>query len=151
MGEMIEIFCKECDYRKGFSLGVGMEYYSVENVLELVHPSCWKEIKDIFHNHEVLVQDGCHTLFRCVKCNALYERFYLKIYYQTHDGEKRTYETPHFCSKCRTELTPVNVVEEIDEDDYGGEQEKLASFVEQLPCPKCAKKSLAIQNTGYWD
>jgi hypothetical protein len=148
MGEMIEIFCKECDYRKGCSLDVGMKYSSVENVLELVHPSCWKEIKDIFHNHEVLVQDASHTLFRCVKCNALYVRLYVKIHYQTTDGKKRTYETHHLCSKCQTELTPVDVVEERDEDDYGGEQEKLAPLVEQLPCPKCAKKSLATQTTG---
>jgi hypothetical protein len=151
MGEMIEIFCQECNYRKEISLGVGMEYFSVENVLELVHPSCWKEFKDIFHNHEILSKDCCHTLFRCVKCNALYGRFHVKICYQTQDGAKRTYETHHFCSKCQRELTPVSVVEEIDEDDYGGEQETLASSIKQLPCPGCAKKSLAIQNIGYWD
>ena len=151
MGETIEIFCRDCNYRKEFSLGVGKEYSSVENVFKLVHPSLWKEIEDIFRNHEVLVKDGCRRLFRCVKCNALCERFHMKISYQTHDGANRTYETHHFCAKCKTELTPVNVVEEIDEDDYREEQQTLASSIGQLPCPGCAKKTLAIENIGYWD
>ena len=151
MGEMIEIFCKECNYRKGFSLGVGMVYYSLENVLGEVPPANRKEIKGIINNYEVLEEGGWHTLFRCVKCNALYERFHVKIDYKTHNGEKRTYETHHFCSKCDTELIPVNGGEEIDEDDYRGDHEILAPFVAQLPCPKCAKISLSIENIGYWD
>ena len=151
MGEMIEIFCKECKYREGFSLGVGMDYFSVESVLELVHPANRKEIKGIIHNHEVLEKESCHTLFHCVKCNALYERFHVKIDYKTHNGEQRTYETHHFCSRDHSGLVPVNTSEEFDEEDYRGEHEILAPFIAELPCPKCTKKSLVIQNTGYWD
>ena len=150
MGEMIQIFCKECKYREGFSLGVGMLYHTLENVLDEVPPSSRKEIKGIIRDHEVLEEEGCHTLFHCVKCNALYERFHVKIDYKTDNGEKRTYETDHFCSKDHSGLVPVNTSEE-NEDDYRGDHEMLAPFIEQLPCPKCAKKSLVIQNSGYWD
>ena len=151
MGEMIEVFCQGCNYREGFSLGVGMDYFSVESVLELVHPANRKEIKGIIHNHEVLEKESCHSLFHCVKCHALYERFHVKIVYKTNNGEKRTYETHHICSKCHTELTPVDSREEFDEEDTRSESEILIPFVELLPCPQCTKKSLAIQNTGYWD
>ena len=153
MGEMIQIFCKDCKYREGFSLGVGMLYHSLENVLDEVPPTNRKEIKSIIHNNEVLEEGGCHTLFRCIKCNALYERFHVKIEYKTNNGEKRMYETHHFCSTCHSELVPVNTSEEDEEDeeDYRGDHEILAPFVAQLQCPKCAKKFLAIENMGYWD
>jgi hypothetical protein len=151
MGEMIDIFCKDCNYREGFSLGVGMLYHSLENVLDEVPPANRKEIKSIIHNNEVLEEGGCHTLFRCIKCNALYERFHVRIVYKTHNGEERKYEIHHWCSKDHSELVPVNTSEEFDEEDYRGDHEILAPFIEQLPCPKCAKKSLVIQNSGFWD
>lgn len=151
MGEMVQIFCKDCNYREGFSLGVGMVYHSLENVLDEAPPASRREIKDILRNHTIISQDFWHRLYHCGKCNALYERFYVKIDYKTHNGEQRIYETHHFCSKCHTELRPVNTEEELDEEDYRGEHEILAPFIEQLPCPKCTKNSLAIENMGYWD
>jgi hypothetical protein len=150
MGEMIEIFCEECGYRKGFSLGVGMLYHALVDVLSEAAPSSRTEIRNIIRNYDVLEEGGEHTIFRCEKCNQLYERFHVRIVYKTH-GEKRTYETHHFCSKCHTELTPVNTSDESDEEDYRADSEILTPFIKQLPCPKCAKKSLVIQNSGYWD
>jgi hypothetical protein len=150
MGEIIEIFCKECNYRKGFSLGVGMVYYSLENVLSEVPPANRKEIKDIIHNHEVLEEGGWHTLFRCVKCNELYERFYVKIDY-VQNGEKKRYETHHWCSKCHLELFPVYEDKEVEEDDGRDSVEMYASILGGLSCPKCNRKSLSINKIGYWD
>jgi hypothetical protein len=149
MGEMVEIFCKDCDYKEGFSLGVGMDYSSLENVLELVPPASRKEIKSIIHDYEDWEGGGEHALLHCGKCNALYERFRVRIVYETINGWQKTYETHHSCSKCHSALTPVNTSE--DDEDYRSEHEILAPFIAELPCPKCANKSLSIENRGYWD
>ena len=45
----------------------------------------------------------------------------------------------------------MDTSEEFDEEDYRGDHEILAPFIAELPCPKCAKVSLAIRNVGYWD
>ena len=119
-------------------LGIGMMYSSLENVIDLVHYARRKKILDILQNHEVNKHEGIwgnpfyeHRLYRCIDCNQLYGRFYVKIEY----NDNKSYETKFKCSKCKTKLKAV-------------ENERN---VIKYPCPLCGRKELHIHRELLWD
>ena len=123
-------------------LGIGMMYSSLENVIDLVHYARRKKILDILQNHKVIIGEYRwgnpfyeHRLYRCLSCNQLYERFYVKIKYDDH----KLYETKFKCSKCQNELKAV--------DDVVDDEENIKKY----PCPECNKRGFSIQEVVMWD
>ena len=130
MGIGISVLCQNCGYEKKFTLGVGMLYSSLEKVIHLVPYRSREKVLDILRNHKVNKGEFRnplydHRLFRCLSCNQLHGRFYVKIEYD----DNKVYETKFNCSKCKKELKAV----ENEED------------VKNYPCPKCDKTDLSMQ------
>ena len=129
MGHGITIECESCDYQETFMLGVGMMYWSLENVISQVSPARRKEVRDILQNHDVIGTSYEHKLFICLNCNTLGERFDYSINY---DGGL-IYEPYFRCSECRTKLVP------------------LEEPINSLRCSKCGEATLTSNETVMWD
>ncbi len=134
MGTGIRISCQHCDYEKQFRLGVGMNYSCLENVMDCLHNPKKKEIKNILKNHVVMSTHFEHFLFRCRKCNQLFERFDVKIMYKRGD-ELETYKTVYNCPKCKHQLRRV----------------RKYQTAEKFPCPECQKSGLQVCRHLCWD
>jgi hypothetical protein len=146
MGEIIEVSCRNCSYKKSFSLGVGMAYRELKDVIGEIPFQDGTVIQDILRNHKVIEADYLHRLYLCLKCHDLYERFYVRIDYQTNENESNVHETQFKCPKCRCDLIPIEEVKKEEDED---EPETL--LVESLICPKCDKKELEMKTIGNWD
>lgn len=129
MGQGITVECKSCDYQKSFTLGVGMMYSSLENVIGQVNPRQREMVLHILHNEEIHEIDYQHKLFACPNCHTLVERF---NYYILFNDNKKC-ESEFHCPKCRTKLSP------------------LGKPIENVPCPKCGRKTLSKFMSMLWD
>lgn len=129
--------CGNCDYMDEFHLGVGMAYSRLENVIDLVHYIRRKKIMDILQNHTLIPGSWehpnplfTHRLYRCEKCNKLYNRFYVKICYDID----LVYETIFRCNRCKIQL---KVIDPANIPDH--------------PCPVCGKATLNTDSGIMWD
>lgn len=129
MGYGITVECASCDYQETFMLGVGMMYWSLENVISQVSVARREEVVDILHHHAVEGTEYEHKMYICPNCNTLGERFDYSIYYD----EGRIYQPYFRCSKCRTKLVAL--------------EEPISS----LQCSKCGNTSLTSHETVMWD
>ena len=129
MGEGITIECKSCDYKKSFTLGVGMMYASLENVISQVSPKRREDVLNIIHNEEVYEVNYQHKLFFCSHCHNLESRFDYFILYNNN----KKYKPIFCCPECRKKLIPVE------------------EPIENIPCPKCGKKALTKFVSMMWD
>jgi len=130
MGHGISIKCSNCHRSKKFLLGVGWDYDSLERVVSFLPPGKQPAVQEIIQNHSVDNTEYSRELFHCIYWNRLYDRLYMKIYY---DG-KEEYETEYFCKKCEAKL------EKIDE-----------SQVTEIPCSNCGRKTLVVREDLLWD
>ena len=129
MGHGITVECKSCEYQDEFSLGIGMMYRSLENVLSLVSSRRRDKVRELLHHHQVDSVQYEHKLFVCPKCNTLADRFDFSIIY---DGGK-TYRPYFRCPKCKARLRP------------------LETPIRETACPKCGKKTLISIESMLWD
>jgi DNA-directed RNA polymerase subunit RPC12/RpoP len=129
MGQGITIECKSCKYRETFILGVGMGYFSLENVINLVSVNHKNEILNILHNENINDIDYQHKLFMCPHCHKLASRFDYLIQYNIN---KKLSPIFH-CPECKTQM--ISVIEPI----------------ENIPCPECGEKSLTKSFSMLWD
>lgn len=138
MGKTYNVTCLECNFTKQFDLGVGVMYSSLEEVFdECVHFTIKKKLREILTKHDVSEKEFEHRLYRCEKCNALHERFWVRIKY---DGDK-VYEPEFRCTNCSNQITPVELPE--------GKVLELV-IEESFSCPRCDKKALSVQ-VSEWD
>lgn len=131
MGSGYILLCPICAYELEILLGVGMLYSSLENVVDQLHPSCRGTVRDILKNHSVRKTDFWMALYRCEKCNRLYNRLYARIEYD----EGQVYETLYKCPKCKLALNSVP-------DNFD---------LTTAPCPSCGKSRLEIRGHIDWD
>ena len=150
MGTLIEISCQSCDYKKDFYLGVGVMYSSLESVWNFIPFKSRQDVKSILANFTVTSTDFAHKLYHCTNCNEICEKFWLKIDFKTSTNEEKTYETKFKCPQCYKELKLAKEIE-TEEDEVKSDAELYTPFIAVLPCPKCAKESLAVKRTGHWD
>jgi len=129
MGYGITIKCTSCDYEETFMLGVGMKYFSLENVISQVSSARREKVLDILHHHAVGGVSYEHKIFICPNCKTLGERFDYSIFYD--DGQ--LYKPYFRCSKCRRKLIPL--------------KEPISS----LHCSKCGEATLLSHETVIWD
>ena len=131
MGVGIIVTCGTCSEAKSFRLGIGMAYYDLREVIGAVHYTKRDAILKLLDEHDVSETEYEHRLFHCQKCHGLYERFYVRILYDSSE----IYDSIFKCSKCKRVLIPVNDLEKI----------------RTIPCSKCGKKSLDYFEYLDWD
>jgi hypothetical protein len=130
MGHGITISCQFCSYSREFTLGVGMEYFSLKNVMNILPQSKRLDVKKILDYHRIKETDYSHELFQCRDCNRLYDKFHVKIIYD----DDQFYETDYRCNKCDG---PLILKSEND--------------LPQMPCPKCGGEGLNSELSLMWD
>lgn len=131
MGTEISVLCRNCEYERKFTLGVGMYYSSLDKIIDVVHYWNRERVLEILRNHKVTQSEYYHGLFLCLSCNQFHGRFYVRIEYD----DDKIYETKFKCNKCKTELEPIE-----DEEN-----------VKNYPCPKCGEIELYIREDVLWD
>ncbi len=142
MGSAIEITCRNCDYSFEGDIGIGTRYSELQVVVPLLHHARIKIVDDILDNHDVEETDYGHKIYRCGKCFRFFERFHVRIEYDSG----RVFETEFKCSKCRKVLDGMDV----DADVFNPENEFLKRL-SGLSCPECGKTSLFIFSISMWD
>ena len=131
MGHGISIKCTNCQKKtKEFYLGVGWDYDSIKKIVSFLPPGKQPAAQEIIKNHSVDNTEYSRELFHCSCCHRLYDKLYMKIYYDS----KEEYETEYYCEKCEAQL------EKIDE-----------SQVTEIPCSNCGRKTLVVREDLLWD
>ena len=103
MGEGLALECKNCGHLDNFMLGIGMAYYSLENVIQCLPPARRKRVMQILDTRDYVRTDYYHELYACPKCCTLHERFFVSI----TDNHGIIYETSFRCGKCHGKLNPI--------------------------------------------
>ena len=129
MGHGITITCSSCGSAESFTLGVGMMYASLENVIFLVAPAARKKVLKVLAEHEVEEVDYEHALYACARCNTLHNRFHYQIVYDSG----QVLEPRFRCGDCRGKLEPA-------EKD-----------ISQYSCRQCGSGSLKEEHQMLWD
>lgn len=130
MGSGFIVCCKSCGECDDFTLGVGMLYYSIDNVLPLIKGRARKAISDINNILFIDSIDCDHKVYACPLCNTLNARFYARIEY----GDNQIYETKFRCGKCRSDFV------------------EMTHPIDYYNCKKCGQQSL--EHSGemmLWD
>lgn len=142
MGTGTGIACKNCDYSKDFTIGVGM-MYSVPGLTEGENPLIAHLIKSkktisrimmlLEEKNATIPSTYGHDIYNCEKCGEFYNRFFIHL-----DYKGGSFEPEYTCSKCRKSLKMIsyNIVE--DSDSWPIKEMKL----DEYPCPKCSKFNL---------
>lgn len=131
MGSGIIVHCESCEYEREFYLGLGMMYSSLENVIDCLDHWRRAEVLEILQNHKVEKREYEHKLYGCANCAGLYERFYVKIDYDSG----KVYETDFKCGKCKSGLVEIEDISEVS----------------NRPCPRCNQKNLRVEESILWD
>lgn len=153
MGSTYEISCRKCDYRKWFSVGIGM-MYSPENLINFrsqfgLLPSLIRSkktvdiIKGLLREKNAIIADNYgHAIYCCPKCGEFYERFFMHL-----DYVGGTFEPEYKCTKCKKKLKQVNDDLSLEEVLNGKE-----SYLMHYKCPKCGCHFLHGKDGGLlWD
>ena len=142
MGSTISLCCKDCCYKKDFTVGVGM-MYSPDNIRDLdgefamlpdLIPSkrTLTYIKELLEERNAEITDDYgHGVYRCKKCGEFHGRFYLRLEF---DGG--SYDVEYKCPRCKTKMERVDCLLEP------GDCKDSKVNLENYPCPACGKHSL---------
>ncbi len=149
MGSFVSLTCQKCSYRVTFYLGVGMAGFSFEDELERLPQKSRNEIQRMIDERQVIEKRHEKAAFQCPNCHALYQLSYIRLVYESGQGQSNTWVMPHYCRECGSILELVFTDREIDE--YMSHRGELNSIVSRLPCPRCSKLSLVISGVGFWD
>jgi hypothetical protein len=134
MGEGFSLMCTNCAHHDSFMLGVGMAYYSLENVIDCLHPAQRKRVGQIFDTRYNIQTDFYHNLYACPKCRTLHERFFVSI----ADNIEVIYETSFRCGKCQITLIPI---------EWGEGKMDWSPYV----CKSCGEHALVESESLLWD
>jgi hypothetical protein len=75
MGHGITIECSKCDYLNTFSLGIGMMYSSLENVISHVRPNRREKVLNILPHQDIYDLSYEQEMFFCPNSKILAARF----------------------------------------------------------------------------
>jgi hypothetical protein len=135
VGHGLSTHCKRCGRQDTYTIGIGMAYYSLENVLNCLSPRNREKVKKILAEYKVDATEYEHRLYSCPTCLTLHNRFFVRMEY---DGGK-IFETSYRCGKCRRQLFPVK-------DNKRGEID-FGSFL----CKSCGQPALEGGLSIMWD
>ena len=131
MGFGYALRCSNCLHQLDLLLGVGRRYFSLENVVDQLHPTRRARVLDILKNHKVGKTYYWMAIYQCEKCRRLYNRLYSRIEFD----DDQVYETIYKCPKCRLPLKEVK-------DDFD---------LTKAPCPSCGELCLEPWGHINWD
>jgi len=138
MGLGFTVACAHCGYQQTLREGIGMHYWCLENVIDLVPRGDREEIEKILRDHLIPPDENTsfiefdHRLYVCPDCGGFSDPLDVRI--TDPDSGKELYRSSHRCHKCRSPLKET------------GEKKLL-----KLPCPACKKKGLTNQGIICWD
>lgn len=150
MGWSIKIKCEDCDYEKVFLLGIGFnylpEYIFNSDGAKLSHFVKDKEerklISEIMKDTKAQVEASEERLYRCLKCNQLYSKYYYSIKY-SHGEHKANY----VCSNCSYPLESIDI-----RNEKGIILAKDNGKTVEIKCPKCgSSKTSCLDGCFDWD
>ena len=131
MGSGYSVSCRSCGLDRHFTVGVGMNYSSLSEVLNLIHHSRRQKVLKILNDHEVHETDYEHRIFECPHCENLRSAFWAKIVYDND----QIYETEFMCRDCNKRMEPV-----MDPEQLRGNR-----------CPICGERGLNVTEDMLWD
>lgn len=138
MGSTSRIFCNQCDCKIDVSIGPGMMYWSLDNVISQED----EEYREIFEmrdrirkKYNDVKERPQHALYICDECEFWANKLDVKFIVQDKQKDM-VYEYKYKCPKCSHELKKIS-------------EEEIISHIK---CPKCESKDLGI-NMGWmlWD
>ena len=103
MGNGFAVSCSNCGYYKYLKVGVGIVFYTTEDIIDLIHPMRRPKLTKILKEYTVHKKSYEHRIYRCERCGHLRNPFWAKIVY----GDGEVYETQFKCGKCQKSMTNV--------------------------------------------
>ena len=171
MGNKFDIKCERCDYSFTANVGHGFrgcgffetnpdtgkpyfnEYIKSKKILADVNRILNTEKNvhedEIAYGHRISWRGHGSAQYLCPKCGRFHNNFYFKL---TFTGG--TYEPAYFCTKCKSKLLLIDIIE--DNDIYEKNRFCTILSAEQINwrCPLCDHDKLVIDDnasTLYYD
>lgn len=94
MGYGFSVECSSCGFKKQFNIGIGFFDSCLEYIVENLHGSLKREVKEIMDNHSVRRYKFDRLLARCTQCNTLSTMEYVEIGYD----KGKVFESSLTCS-----------------------------------------------------
>ena len=132
MGYGIGVKCTECQYSDVLKTGIGVMYFSLHSVIDLIEvPEQRQHVLEILNNRDVQECRFEHNLFSCPRCKTVDSHFDYEIHY-----DQGWIESAYFkCHACHSEL------------------ERAGRPINYYRCPECGKQSLIEdkKKSKLWD
>lgn len=129
MGDGFETICSGCNDERTYTLGVGMDFGSLEGVLGQFPKGIREKIRHIQSNFKIQDAQFSNELFECRRCDTAHERLALKLTY----GDNKIFEPKYRCGECHRNLDPA--------------QKALTLY----RCRRCKQKLLTENFSFSWD
>ncbi len=132
MGSLIKVKCEKCGYEELLSVGAGLCFNKLENVVDLFDENSGKLIKRAAADNPKALWSATKEMAVCDRC----QKVRAVAVFRSKDASGRAIQVRSRC-ECEGE---VNI------KDY----EKVLMGKEPLGCPKC-KSLLKAETIGNWD
>ena len=130
MGSGVVNHCSECDDYKEYTLGVGMMFSELGNIIHLFSPTVKRQITTLQCEKSIENTDFSYELFECSHCDSVHSRLNLEIAY----NDDKVFTASYRCYEC-TRILKITERE-----------------IETFKCRKCGNRTLKELPGGYlWD
>ena len=130
MGSGVVSHCSHCDDYKEYTLGVGMMFSELENIIDLFSQKTRSKISDLKNENVIQNTDFSYELFECSQCDTVHSRLNLEITYD----ENKVYAASYRCYECK------------------GALRRTEKEIESFKCRNCGNRTLKEFSGGYmWD
>ena len=130
MGSSVVSHCSECDDYKEYTLGVGMMFSELGNIIDLFSPTVQSKITALQCENSIENADFSYELFECSHCDTAHSRLHLEIAY----NDDKIFTASYRCYECK------------------GPLKRTEREIESFKCRKCGNSTLKKLPGGYlWD
>lgn len=136
MGSTVNFLCSKCGYHQRFFIGYGFNYdtkyifYKGMPLFRMMvkNPEERVRIRDIMYLHPNAKVLGSESrIYHCSYCRNLQENYCFEINY-----ENEVYFPHYYCSRCETQMEPMDM--------------------KWLICPDCGSKEMECKDSEFdWD
>jgi DNA-directed RNA polymerase subunit RPC12/RpoP len=130
MGNIVEIVCKDCKYRRVFNLGRTVVKESAYEILKCFSDDIFNTIKQMDDAYDMTDYDYGESIYICRKCNDINTKMVLKIMFKSSSE----FIPKHYCNKC---ITKLELIENLDN-------------IKACNCPNCGGMALDYKNICNW-
>ena len=130
MGSGVVSHCSHCNDYKEYTLGVGMMFSELENIIDLFSPRTRSNISNLQNENVIQNTDFSYELFECSHCDTVHSRLNLEITYD----QNKIYAASYRCYECKRAL------------------KRTKKEIESFKCRNCGNRTLKEFSGGYmWD